>query len=124
MQPALDRDPTYRQDVNQSGREKLTALFLRHAPDAGRLAYVMTGDREAAQDILQDAFVRLFGQFRDLRNPESFQAYLRTTIVNLSRDRFRKLKAERRYAELGAPNSLNDPVVVLDVERQENTAAP
>ena len=75
--------------------ERLAELYVAHAPDAYRLAYLLTGDRHAAADIVQDAFVRLFGRFRDLREPAAFHPYLRKTVVNLSRDRFRKLRSDR-----------------------------
>lgn len=35
--------------------------------DAVRLAYLLTGDRYLAEDLAQDAFVRSFGRFQDLR---------------------------------------------------------
>jgi RNA polymerase sigma-70 factor (sigma-E family) len=74
---------------------KLADLYWAHAPDAVRLAYLVTGDRHLAEDITQDAFVRAFGRWRDLRNPDSFGPYLRRTIVNLARDHFRKQQRER-----------------------------
>jgi len=40
----------------------MAELYTAHAPDALRLAYVLTGDGHAARDIVQDAFVRLFGK--------------------------------------------------------------
>jgi RNA polymerase sigma-70 factor, ECF subfamily len=70
-------------------------MYWRHADAAIRLAFLLTGDRHSAEDIVQDAFVRLFGRFQELRNPEAFETYLRRTVVNLSRDRFRRLKLER-----------------------------
>ena len=38
---------------------RLGELYLRHADDAVRLAYLLTGDRDLAEDLVQDAFVRL-----------------------------------------------------------------
>lgn len=84
--------------MTERGEQRLSDLYVRHAPDAIRLAYLLTGEQHTAEDIVQDAFVRLFGRFRDLRNPDAFQAYLRRTIVNLSRDHFRKLRSERAVA--------------------------
>ena len=63
-----------------------------------RLAFLLTGDQHAAEDIVQDAFVRLFGRFKELRNRDAFETYLRRTIINLSRDRFRKMRVERDHA--------------------------
>jgi RNA polymerase sigma-70 factor (sigma-E family) len=78
---------------------RMAALYQEHAPDAARLAYLLTGDRALAEDLVHEAFVRLFGRFRDLRNPDAFRAYLRTTVVNLARSYFRRRRVERAYVE-------------------------
>jgi RNA polymerase sigma-70 factor (sigma-E family) len=88
--------------VPKRGEQKLADLYWRHASDAVRLAFLLTGDQHAAEDIVQDAFVRLFGRFQELRSPDTFEAYLRRTVVNLSRDRFRRLRLERDYVARGA----------------------
>lgn len=83
--------------VTTGGR--LAELYERHAPDAARLAYLLTGDRLLAQDLAQEAFVRLIGRFSDLRSPESFPWYLRRTVVNLANSHFRRLRVERSHSE-------------------------
>jgi RNA polymerase sigma-70 factor (sigma-E family) len=86
--------------VRERAREdKLDELYRAFAPDAVRLAYLLTGDAGLAEDLAQDAFVRVLGRFRDLRNPESFWWYLRKTVVNLSRSYFRRRRIERAYLE-------------------------
>ncbi|HET7483408.1 MAG TPA: SigE family RNA polymerase sigma factor [Actinomycetota bacterium] len=74
-------------------------LYLQHAATAVRLAYLLTGDRALAEDLVQDAFVRLAGRLVHLRDPEAFDTYLRTTVVNLSRSHFRRKAVERGYLE-------------------------
>jgi RNA polymerase sigma-70 factor (sigma-E family) len=76
---------------------RLADLYLRHADGAARLAYLLTGDRQVAEDIVQDAFVRLAGRLAHLRDPGAFDAYLRRTVVNLSRSYWRRKKLERSY---------------------------
>src|SRR5438034_11204932 len=78
---------------------RLGELYLRHAHDAVRLAYLLTGDRALAEDLVQDAFVRLAGRLVHLRDPGAFDAYLRRTVVNLSHSHFRRRKVERAYLE-------------------------
>jgi RNA polymerase sigma-70 factor (sigma-E family) len=73
----------------------LDELYVRHAPAAFRTAYFLTGDRDLAEDLVQDAFVRVAGRFRHLRAPEAFDAYLRRTIVNLFTSHLRRLRLER-----------------------------
>src|SRR5947208_13489642 len=88
----VDRD----RDID-AGR--LGELYLRHADDAVRLAYLLTGERALAEDLVQDAFVRLAGRLAHLRDPGAFHAYLRRTVVNLSNSYFRRRKVERAYVE-------------------------
>lgn len=76
---------------------RLGELYARHAPAAVRLAYLLTGDHALAQDLTHEAFVRLYGRFRDLRDPDAFPAYLRATVVNLTRSHFRRRRVERAY---------------------------
>jgi RNA polymerase sigma-70 factor (sigma-E family) len=85
----------------ESGR--LEQLYRTHAPEALRLAYLLTGDRELAQDLAQDAFVKVLGRFHDLRNRDAFWWYLRRTIVNLSRSHFRHRRVERAWLERQRP---------------------
>ena len=81
----------------------LAGLYARHAPEALRLAYLLTGDPDLAEDLLQDAFVKLAGRLLHLRDPGGFHAYLRTTMVNLTRSHFRRAGVERRYVERQPP---------------------
>ncbi len=78
---------------------RLEQLYRAHAHAAKRIAYLLTGDDAMADDLVQDAFVRLAGRFIDFRHPDAFAAYLRRTIVNLARSRFRRTRHERGYVE-------------------------
>ena len=80
-----------------AGKAGLDELYARHVGDAESLAYLLTGDAHLAQDVAQDAFVRMAGRFRHLRNQEAFGAYLRKTVVNLCRAHFRRASVERAY---------------------------
>lgn len=85
--------------VGEQGKLGVEELYAAHAQGAVRLAYLLVGDREAAQDIAQEAFLRAFGRFADLRRPNSFPNYLKATIVNLTRKHFRRRGLERLYVE-------------------------
>jgi RNA polymerase sigma-70 factor (sigma-E family) len=75
----------------------LADLYLRHGDAAVRLAYLLTGDRALAEDLVQDAFVKLAGRLVHLRDPGAFDAYLRRTVVNLTNSYFRRKRLERAY---------------------------
>ncbi|HEX9375612.1 MAG TPA: sigma-70 family RNA polymerase sigma factor [Actinomycetota bacterium] len=77
-------------------RERLLReLYEAHALSAARLAYVLTGTRETAEDLVQEAFIRTFDRLELLREQRAFPGYLRVTIVNLARAHFRRLRIER-----------------------------
>lgn len=80
-------------------RSSMGELYVRHAPEGIRLAFLLTGDRALAEDLVQEAFARLIGRLRHLRDPSAFGAYLRRTIVNLSTSHFRRRRVERAYLE-------------------------
>ena len=83
----------------------LAELYLRHVDEARRLAYLLTGDRMLAEDLAQDAFVRVLGRFHDLRNRDAFWWYLRRTIVNLSNSHLRRRRVERAWLERQRPEA-------------------
>jgi RNA polymerase sigma-70 factor (sigma-E family) len=89
--------------AEQSPGGRLASLYRAHAADAFRLAYLITGDHALAEDLTQDAFVKVFGRFQDLRNRDAFWWYLRRTVVNLSQSHFRRRKVERSYLERQRP---------------------
>src|SRR6266545_4922877 len=88
-----------REDSYVTGTEgsRLAELYVRHAAEATRLAYLLTGDRQLAEDLVQDAFVKLAGRLVHLRDPGAFDAYLRRTVVNLANSFYRRKRLERAY---------------------------
>src|SRR5256885_9210030 len=83
--------------VSEAEHGRLAELYARHAAEAIRLAYLLTGDRQLAEDVVQDAFVKLAGRLVHLRDPRAFDGYLRRTVVNLTNSAFRRKRLERAY---------------------------
>jgi len=86
-------------NASNSLRPDMAELYAVHAPSASRLAYFLTGDPHAAEDLVQDAFVRIFARFGNLRAPDSFQAYLNRTLINLSRKHLRRRGMENHVLD-------------------------
>ena len=85
--------------TEERGTSRLAQVYERSAPAGFRLAYLLTGDRALAEDLVQEAFLRFVGRLHHLRDPGAFDGYLRRTIVNLTRDVFRRRAVERSYLE-------------------------
>lgn len=80
--------------------DELEQLYRAHAPAARRLAFLLVGDREEADDLVQDCFVRLVAR---RRGPvDDLPAYLRRAVVNASNSWMRKRVVRRRRAHEAA----------------------
>jgi RNA polymerase sigma-70 factor (sigma-E family) len=104
--------------VTEAEGGRLAELYTHHAAEAIRLAYMLTGDRLLAEDLVQDAFVKLAGRLVHLRDPGAFDSYLRRTIVNLTNSYFRRKRLERAYLRRSAaepPRSGDTP----DTDRRD-----
>jgi RNA polymerase sigma-70 factor (sigma-E family) len=71
----------------------ITALFETDYTALCRLAYLLTGDGDRAEEIVMDAFARSLARWRTVRDP---RAYVRRAVVNLCRNRRRRAFLERR----------------------------
>jgi RNA polymerase sigma factor (sigma-70 family) len=75
----------------------VTALYQAHALSLARLALVMLGDRSAAEDVVQDAFLGLYRRWDRLADPAVAPSYLRTSVLNGCRT---ALRARPRHGVL------------------------
>jgi RNA polymerase sigma-70 factor (sigma-E family) len=83
-------------DSNEQLRaERIDVLFRRHYRGLLRLAVVMVGDREAAEDAVQEAFVSLHRNWRTLRDANAAEAYLRSAVLNRGRSWVRRQATQR-----------------------------
>jgi RNA polymerase sigma-70 factor (sigma-E family) len=70
-------------------------LYRAHYARMVRLAYLLTGSGAVAEELVQDAFVRVHDRWAAAEHP---QAYLRAAVVNACRSHHRRLGLERRRA--------------------------
>src|SRR5581483_8732478 len=80
-----------------SAGDKLESVYRSHGAEALRLAYLLTGDRELAEDLAQEAFVRVARRIGGLRNDDSIRWYLRRTVINLANSHLRRRRVERSH---------------------------
>lgn len=66
-------------------------LFRAHCAELIRLAYCLLGERETAEDLVQDAFASLHQNWRTLRDKTATLRYLRTAVIHRCRSRQRQL---------------------------------
>jgi RNA polymerase sigma-70 factor (sigma-E family) len=71
----------------------LTILYRRQREAMVRFARLLTGSNAVAEEVVQEAFLKMHQLSESPQNPD---AYLRTTVANLSRSHLRRLRLERR----------------------------
>src|SRR6266540_3007260 len=93
--------------------EQLGAWFQAEYPSLLRFAYFVTGDSAAAEDLVQDAFVRIYRAGARVE-VQGFRSYARKTIVNLHRTGFRRAARERTLPHEDQVSSDTGAFVIRD----------
>jgi RNA polymerase sigma-70 factor, ECF subfamily len=99
------------------------ALFQKHYPPLFRYVHRMTGDADQAEDVAQEAFVRLYGATVPA---EDVRPWLFTVATNLVRDGARSRARRRRLlatAAVAAPVAAGADEHVLEEERKAEVRA-
>lgn len=65
-------------------------LYREEAVNLVRLARLFTDDRTGAEDIVQEAFIRLYRAAERIADRSASAAYLRSIVLNLARDHNRR----------------------------------
>lgn len=106
----------------------VTALYQAHAVALIKLAMIMLGDRAAAEDVVQDAFIGLYRHWHRLADPANALTYVRSSVLNGCRLALRgQARRERRdrAAASRAPGvaASAESLVLLSEEHREVLAA-
>lgn len=76
---------------SQADVDRIVArLFTAEASNLVRLARFFVDDRDAAEDLVQEAFIRLARSIHRVEDPDAAPAYLRSIVLNLARDHNRR----------------------------------
>jgi len=120
----LGRD---RSESSADAARAVTALYAAHALGLTRLALIMTGDRETAEDIVHDAFCGLHRRWSKLRDADKALPYVRSAVLNGCRQEFRRARARsavagRREVHLPSAWSAESAVLASEERREVITA--
>ncbi len=72
--------------------ESFETFYLENFERLVRLAFILTGSKEVAEDLVQESFVRMHGHFSRVGSPDR---YARQVVVNACRSHFRQKARER-----------------------------
>lgn len=93
-----------------SGWEGVVARLVTERGDAlTRYAYLISGNRDDASDLVQDALVKTFGRLRNGFSIASAEAYVRRAILNTYLDSGRRTTRWRKIAHLQLVPDIDEP---------------
>lgn len=75
-------------------------LYDRHVAAIHTLAYRLTGNRSAAEDIVQDTFLRMVQFIGGLRGDRPLRPWLKRVAANAAIDRMRRERATSELADI------------------------
>ena len=107
----------------------MTGLYAEHAVGLIRLGFVMLGDRGAAEDVVQDAFLGLYRNWDRLNDPANALTYVRSSVLNGCRAALRsQARRDRRDRAAAAGDGWlsfdsAEAAVLLSEEHQQVLAA-
>lgn len=110
--------------VATEGQRVVLELFHREARALVRLARLFVDNRDAAEDIVQEAFIRLARNVHRIDDPAKAPAYLRSIVLNLARDNNRRGLMSLRHAPPAGrevdlqPGSIDDRIVRNERQQQ------
>lgn len=97
--PVLARVET----ADRARRERLRQLYEAHYVDLVRLACLLLDRTEAAEEVVQDAFVKLFGALDRIEDRDATPAYLRSMVMNGARSKLRRRLVVRKHPPVPDP---------------------
>ncbi|MEU9521988.1 MULTISPECIES: SigE family RNA polymerase sigma factor [unclassified Streptomyces] len=107
--------------VDDAASAEFHAFFERHYAELARLAHLLTGEPDAADDLAADALLALWHRWDRVRAADRPVAYARGVVANLARTRVRAAVRERRrvalfWSQRAEPTENPDVAGVVDVQ--------
>jgi RNA polymerase sigma-70 factor (ECF subfamily) len=87
------------EEVLQGKHSSFELLLQPYRQGFLNMAYRITGDREEAQEVCQDALLKIFKYLRSFKKGHSFKTWSYKVLMNTSYDHLREKKKFRRVIE-------------------------
>ena len=119
--PTSDADA--RPGPRDRSRRAHATLFQAEAARLTSLARFFVDDRTAAEDLVQEAFIRLSRSLDRIRDEERATAYLRSIVINLARDHNRRGLMSFRHRPPAQPDEPSAEATAADLESRAEVIA-
>lgn len=89
--------------------DEFTAFVAARQQALGRMAFLLTGEHHAAEDLVQIALAKAYLGWDRIRKHDSVEAYVRRIIVNEHKSWWRRAWRRREYTTAVLPESATPP---------------
>ena len=110
LEPAVESSEAV--DVTAVTPPRFEEFFYAEHVRLSRALYLLTGSDAEADDLTQEAMVRVFERWDRVQQMDSPQGYLFRTALNLHRSRLRRMATRARH--IVAPTPSPDPAEVAE----------
>ena len=86
----MDNDLIYIYKIKQGDITAFSKLIDRYKDMAFNIAYQITGNKQDAEEITQDAFVKIYKSIKDFKGRSKFSTWLYSIVHNTAISRLRK----------------------------------
>lgn len=102
--------------MDEQGREAFRAYVTARSGPLLRTAYLLTGNRADAEDLLQTALAKTYLAWDRIREREALDGYVRRTMVNTQTSFWRRRRVDEHVTdELPEPAAGRDATADLDL---------
>jgi RNA polymerase sigma-70 factor (sigma-E family) len=101
----------------------ISALYAEHALGLARLAHIMLGSQQAAEDVVQESFLGLYRRWPQLSDPAKALAYVRSSVLNGCRSALRQRRDANYPAVQDVPVMSAESEVLTSEERRQIVGA-
>jgi len=85
------------QGCTKKKRQYQEILYRKYAKKMYGICLSYAGNRDMAQDIMQDAFIKIFNKINEYNKAGSLEGWIRKIITNTAIDYIRKQNRENKY---------------------------
>lgn len=113
-------DLTILREIKSGNKEVFNAFYMEYSPRLQATMYFLCNDKFLAEDLAQEAFLRLWKNRAELNEAQSLKGYLRTISKNQFLDHQRKDKSAIHYKDsLTEPTAedVSEKVIFNDLRR-------
>lgn len=107
-------------EAKRGSKEAFSQLVQRHQKVMLRVALRMTRDLEAAEDIVQDSFIKAFRKIDMFEGRSSFKSWMYQITVNTTRNKLRTKRMDQVNIDnvtLSTESKVDDQLMQLDLSQ-------